>query len=319
MVVGPFQSRAWESRDDTRLMQALVRDRLTRDWPSANFHPGDLDWWVVLAFDRLPPLTERVRLWTNGDGRLVGYAWLRPPADVDFLVEAGLNPGTAQNLIMEMLAWADSQRDAIGGPDTEPLRAWVAAEDRTAMGAVVAAGMTPERRSGMVIFTGELSASDSWLAPALPVSMRVQHLDSDADIAARVECGRAAFANSTMTEARYRRVHDAWLYRSDLDLQIVTQEGQAVAFALGWLDPATRTVELEPVGVHPNWQGRGLGGEICRAVLRAAREFGATRAMIAAERSNEASLALYTSLGLQITSEIVAFTTARAPLASASA
>ena len=319
MVVGPFQSRAWQSRDDTRLMQALVRDRLTRDWPSANFHPGDLDWWAVLAFDRLPSLIERVRLWTDMDGRLVGYAWLRPPADVDFLVGAGLNPDTTQNLIIEMLAWADSQRSSAGGPDTEPLVAWVAAEDRTAMGAVVAAGMTPERRPGMVIFTGDLSVCDSCPAPAVPVPMRVQHLETDADIAARVECGRAAFPDSTMTADRYRRVHEAWLYRSDLDLQVVTPEGQAVAFALGWLDPATRTVELEPVGVHPDWQGRGLGGEICRAVLRSARELGATRAMIAAERSNDASLALYSSLGLQITSEIVAFTTARAPLTSTSA
>ena len=319
MVVGPFQSRAWESRDDTRLMQALVRDRLTRDWPSANFHPGDLDWWAVLAFDRLPPLTERVRLWTNREGRLVGYAWLRPPAEVDFLVGAGLNTGTAQNLIIEMLAWADSHRDVNGGPDTKPLRAWVAAEDRTAMGAVVAAGMTPERLPGMVVFTGDLSVGDGWPAPVLPASMGVVRLESDADIAARVECGRAAFPNSTMTVDRYRLVDHAWLYRSDLDLQIVTQEGLAVAFALGWLDPATRTVELEPVGVHPDWHRRGLGGEICRAVLRAARELGATRAMIAAERANDASLALYSSLGLQITSEIVAFTTARAPLTSTSA
>ena len=186
------------------------------------------------------------------------------------------------------------------------------------MGAVVAAGLTPERRPGMVIFTGDLSVSDDWCAPALPDLLRVRRLETDADIEARVECGRAAFPKSTMTADRYRRVHDAWLYRSDLDLQIVTQEGQAVAFALGWFDAASWTVELEPVGVHPAWQGRGLGGEICRAVLRAARELGATRAMIAAHRSNEASLALYASLGLQITSEIVVFTTARAPFASTS-
>ena len=299
-------------------MQRLVRARLARDWPAVRFHPGDVDWWALLADERMAALTERVRLWTGADGTLVGYAWFTPPADVDFMV-GGLEPDATRNMIIEMLAWADSRRSAVGGIDTEPLRAWVAAEDASAMGAVVAAGMTPENRPGFVHFTGDLPVVDGWPAPALPESMRVRRLETDADIAARVACGRAAFSSSTMTADRYRRVHDTWLYRSELDLQIVTEEGLVVAFALGWLDPATQTVELEPVGVHPAWHRRGLGGEICRAVLRRARELGATKAMIAAERANDAALALYASLGLQITSEIVAFTTARAPLASTSA
>ena len=299
-------------------MQALVGDRLAGDWPAVRFHPGDLDWWVVLADERMPALTERVRLWIGGDGTLVGYAWFTPPAEVDVLV-GGLKPGTARNLMIEMLVWADSRRSAAGGLDTEPLRAWVAAEDKAAMGAMVAAGMTPERRPGFVHFTGDLSVGDDWPAPALPASMRFRRLETDADIEARVACGRAAFPDSTMTVDRYRHVRDAWLYRSDLDLQIVTSEGQAVAFALGWLDPATQSVELEPVGVHPDWHRRGLGGEVCRAVLRAARGLGATRSLIGAASTNSAALALYASLGLQITSEIVAFTTARALHASTSA
>jgi ribosomal protein S18 acetylase RimI-like enzyme len=218
--------------------------------------------------------------------------------------------------MIEMLAWADSRRSGIGGLDTVPLRAWVAAEDKAAMGALVAAGMTPEDCPGFVHITGDLSVGDGWPAPALPASMRFRPLERDADIAARVACGRAAFPDSTMTVDRYGRVREAWLYRSDLDLQIVTDEGLVVAFALGWLDPLTRAVELEPVGVHPDWHRRGLGGEVCRAVLRAARGLGATRALIGAVSTNEAALALYASLGLQITAEIVAFTTARAPLAS---
>ncbi|TAL10876.1 MAG: GNAT family N-acetyltransferase [Chloroflexota bacterium] len=290
-------------------MQALVGTRLAADWPAVRFHPGDLDWWAVLSDPPMPPLTERVYLWTDVLETLVGYAWFTPPADVDFLV-AGLGPDAASQLIIDMLAWAESRRHAFGGPELEPLRAWVGAEDGTAMGAVVAAGMTPERRLGYVHFTGNLSIADRWPAQALPSSMRLRRLETDVDIAARVACGRAAFPKSTMTVDRYRRVRDAWLYRADLDLQIVTQDGQTVAFALGWLDPETRTVELEPVGVHPDWHRQGLGGEICRSVLRAARGLGATRAMIAAERANDAALGLYSSLGLEITSEIVAFTTA---------
>ena len=136
--------------------------------------------------------------------------------------------------------------------------------------------------------------------------LTVRRLETDADIERRVACAKAAFPNSTTTAERYRGVRDTWLYRADLDLQIVTPGGDVAAFALGWLDTATASVELEPVGVHPDWHRRGLGGEICRAVLRAARGLGARRAMVTAERSNPAAIALYASLGLEITSEIVA-------------
>lgn len=293
--------------------------RLALDWPAVRLHPGDLDWWALLADDPLSPLVERVRLWLGPDGGPVGYAWFSPPADLDFLIASRGSGGEsepAEALIPEMLAWAEERRGTIGG-GVEPLRAWVAAEDHTTMGAVVAAGLHPEARPGYVQFTGNLALADGWPAPAMAPSLRVRELRTDAHIAARVVCGRAAFPNSTGTVERYRRIRDAWLYRPELDLQIVTDGGLVVAFALGWLDTITGTVELEPVGVHPDWHRQGLGGEICRSVLRVARRLGATRAMVAAERANNAALGLYSSLGLEITSEIVAFTTAStAPSAS---
>ena len=308
---GGGSSRPWASREDTRALQRLVSARLACDWPAVRFHPGDLDWWALQADDPLSPLPERVRLWLGPDGKPVAYAWFSPPADLDFLIgpsDLGDDPRRAEGHIHEMLAWAEERRVTIGG-DVEPLRAWIAAEDRTSMGAIVAAGFHPEARPGYVQFTGDLVLADGWPAPALPASLGVLELRTDDHIAARVACGRAAFPRSTMTVERYRRIRDAWLYRTELDLQIVTGDGVVVAFALGWLDPATGSVELEPVGVHPDWHRHGLGGEICRAVLRAARRLGATRAMVSSERANDAALSLYSSLGLEITTEIVAFTT----------
>lgn len=305
-------SRPWASREDTRALQRLVSARLAVDWPAVRFHPGDLDWWALQADDPLSPLPERVRLWLGPDGEPVAYAWFSPPADLDFLIaQSGPEdePRLAEALIPDMLAWAEERRVTLGR-GVEPLRAWIAAEDRLAMGAVVAAGLRPEARPGYVQFTGELALADGWAAPALAPSLRVRELGSDAHIAARVACGRAAFPRSTGTVDRYRRIRDAWLYRPELDLQIVTDRGFVVAFALGWLDAATGTVELEPVGVHPDWHRQGLGGEICRSVLRVARGLGATQAMVAAERANDAALGLYSSLGLEIATEIVAFTTA---------
>ncbi|MEO8470114.1 MAG: GNAT family N-acetyltransferase [Chloroflexota bacterium] len=312
VVAAGGSSRPWASREDTRALQRLASARLAIDWPAVRFHPGDLDWWALQADDPLSPLPERVRLWLGPDGKPVAYAWFSPPADLDFLIgpsDTGDDPGRAAGLIPEILAWAEERRITIGH-GVEPLRAWIAAEDRLAMGAVAAAGFHPEARPGYVQFTGDLMLADGWPAPALATSLGVRELRTDDDIAARVACGRAAFPRSTMTIERYRRSRDAWLYRPELDLQIVTGDGVVAAFALGWLDAATGSVELEPVGVHPDWHRQGLGGEICRAALRVARGLGATRAMVASERANDAALGLYSSLGLEITTEIVAFTNA---------
>lgn len=287
-------------------MQRLVSARLDADWPAINFHPGDVDWFVFTAGWRVPPLTERLRLWFDAGSTLVGYAWLSPPADLDFLVAPSPAVSNTDDLIREMAEWGEANRFAIGGDAVGSLRLLVATGDERAMGSSARLGFVPEGQAEVVNFTGDLTLADAWPDPMLPDGMAVRRLETDAQIEARVICAHAAFPNSTTTAERYRGVRDAWLYRADLDLQIVTPDGDVAAFALGWLDDATSSVELEPVGVHPDWHRRGLGGEICRAVLRAAQGLGARRAMVTAERSNPAAIALYASLGLEMTSEIVA-------------
>jgi ribosomal protein S18 acetylase RimI-like enzyme len=314
MPTSPIRSRAWQSRDDTRRVQDLVRDRLARDWPAVRFHPGDIDWWVVGTGGRTPGMTDRVRLWFEGDpGRAipadaapVAYGWFGPPTDLDFVIGPD-DPDVVAPLMAEIVAWADGRRRAFAEGAIGPLRAWASAADGAGTNSLIALGLGVEERPGFVHFTGDLAIIDGWPAPSLLRGLTVRPLASEADIAARVECGHAAFPGSTQTVERYRTVAEAWLYRRDLDRLIVTDDGRVVAFALGWFDPATRVVELEPVGVHPEWHRRGLGGEICRATLRAARDLGAERAMIAADRTNAAAMALYASLGLTISAEIVPY------------
>jgi ribosomal protein S18 acetylase RimI-like enzyme len=308
-------------------MQDLARSRLPRDWPAIRFHPGDLDWWVVGIYGRTPGMSERVRLWfepgggergapgPGGDGELVAYGWFGPPTDLDFLVGPD-EPDVVAALLGEIVGWADAQRQALSEAPVGPLRVWASAADESAVAGLQALGLEREDKPGFVHFTGDLDVADGWPAPSMPGGLTSRTL-SDADVPARVVCGHAAFPGSTQTEERYRTVADSWLYRRDLDRVIVTDDGRVVAFALAWYDPVTQVAELEPVGVHPEWHRKGLGGEVCRAALRAARDLGATRAVIAADRDNPAALALYTSLGLSITTDVLPFTRPAAPTGAA--
>ena len=110
--------------------------------------------------------------------------------------------------------------------------------------------------------------------PALPPGYELRTIATDADVAARVATGHAAFPGSTMTVEKYRFCRTTPLYRPALDTILVAPDGTVAAFALGWLDPLTGGLELEPVGVHPDHQRRGLGRAVCRATLRTGASLG---------------------------------------------
>jgi ribosomal protein S18 acetylase RimI-like enzyme len=296
-----FRSRAWTSRADLELVQSLASARLGRDWPALRIHPGDLDWWVVGAYGISPPLEDRVRLWFDKDasaenvpGALRAFAWLNHSGQVD-LELASDDPAEVDALVREIVAWAEQ---------SHPTKVWASsAEPAAATLAVLGFHRTAD--APFVYLTGYVEIADRWQPPALPAGMSFRALTDDL-VEARVVCSRAAF-NSTMTPERYRQTFHANLYRPELDLSVVDGDNRVVAFALGWLDPASGVVELEPVGVHPDFHRQGLGRQICQATLRRARELGATRAVIGAESDNPASVGLYQSLGLAVSIEIVAW------------
>jgi ribosomal protein S18 acetylase RimI-like enzyme len=297
-----FRSRAWSSRADLALVQALARERLEVDWPALRIHPGDLDWWVVGAFGAAQPLEERVRLWFDAAAEserapaaLRAFAWVSHLGQIDFEI-ASDEPAEVDALVGEIVGWAE-QRGM--------LKAWSSVTEPAAA-SLATRGFQRTTDAAFLYLTGDISITDSWSPAALPAGLSFRAM-TDELVEARVICSRAAFPTSTMTPERYRQTFGANLYRRELDLLVVDQEGRVVAFALGWLDPASGVVELEPVGVHPEFHRQGLGREICRATLRRARELGATRAVIGAESDNPASVGLYQSLGLRISIEIVAF------------
>ena len=328
-------SRAWQTPVDSRQMQALVSRCWRADWPAMHLHPGDIDWWSVHALGRTPGLEGRIRLWYAGEAdatELVGFAWFGPPNDGDLVVAPGLRT-TA--LLGEMVSWVDAQvarygstppgrlggldvdaveRDATVGRPTErapEMRIWTVVPDPETVGAMGALGFEPGPEPGYVHFCGRLDQLDLE-PPPLADGYILGTIESDADIAGRVAAGHAAFPGSTMTVEKYRWCRTTPLYRPALDTIVRAPDGSVAAFALGWLDPLSLGVELEPVGVHPDHQRRGLGRAACRATLRAARAMGAGDVLIAADAANPAANGLYASLGLRVEARVIPYRRASA-------
>ncbi len=109
-----YESRAWQTPADSRLMQALVSRCWTADWPAMHLHAGDVDWWTVHALGRSPGLEERIRLWYAGEPdatELVGFGWYGPPGDADLVVDPGHR---SIALLGPMVAWVDERASRYG-------------------------------------------------------------------------------------------------------------------------------------------------------------------------------------------------------------
>ncbi len=335
-----YGSRAWQTPADSRLVQALVSRCWQADWPHQHFHAGDIDWWSVHALGRMPGLGERIRLWFAGEPdatELVGFAWYGPPNDADLQVEPGHRRA---ELLGQMVGWVEAQverfgltapgrlggldSDAAEAPDgatrdgTARARIWAVASEARTVAALAALGLEPGPEPGFVHHCAGLDELELD-GPSLPDGYALQTIAGDADIAGRVAAGHAAFPGSTMTEEKYRFCRSTPLYRPGLDTIVVAPDGSIAAFALGWLDPLTMGIELEPVGTHPDHQRRGLGAAISRATLRVARAMGGRQVLIAAEAANPAANALYDHLGLPVRARVVAFQRTDAGLDLASA
>lgn len=92
----------------------------------------------------------------------------------------------------------------------------------------------------------------------------------------------------------YRTIQRAPLYRRDLDLIAVTDDGAVAGFVTAWFDDVTLSAYLEPVGVVPAHRRRGLGRALLTEALARVQRLGATLALVGGydERAN----ALYGSL-----------------------
>lgn len=87
------------------------------------------------------------------------------------------------------------------------------------------------------------------------------------------------------------------LYRRDLDLCVVTDDGEVAAYGLFWFDRVTRVGMVEPMRTEDPHQGRGLARAVLTAGLSRLVAAGAKRLKISVEIGNAPAEHLYTSAG----------------------
>lgn len=78
----------------------------------------------------------------------------------------------------------------------------------------------------------------------------------------------------------YHHIQSAPLYRRDLDIVAIANDGSIAAFCTAWFDDVTRTAYFEPVATIPKHQRHGLGKAVLTEGLKRLKTMGAKLATV---------------------------------------
>ncbi len=267
----------------TQLMQ-----RVRIEHPTAGlYEAAEIQWWW-----RVPRSTDAMNqlFWYDEDDRPVAGAYLADFGggasnvyDDVILVPSWLpdtSAGQAAHIIERALAVAADQ--GVGLVKLEVDRT-----DEVTRGILSRLGFEAEEEE--VIAQGWLSIEERPEISPLPSGYR---------LASRAETSSAPHHMTIRNpETDEERLAATSLYRNDLDLVVLTDEGEVAAYALFWNDSVSATGVVEPVRTMDDHQGRGLARHLLSAGIDRLAAAGAQRVSITWEPGPSVSGHLYRSLG----------------------
>ena len=92
-----------------------------------------------------------------------------------------------------------------------------------------------------------------------------------------------------------------------MQARVGSPDGRGASACTIWFDPVNAVGLFEPVGTHPDFQGKGLGKAVMAEGMRRMKAAGMRRAIVGFDPNNAAALALYTSLGFRASCYFVWF------------
>ncbi|PWB74406.1 MAG: GNAT family N-acetyltransferase [Anaerolineales bacterium] len=280
----------WQIREFLRAL-SLINDRHDYAWSLLRW-----DYWVwhvnmnIFQFDP----REVVTLW-EADGQIVAMVNPDGRGEAFFQIHPAYHD---PELISGMLEAAESKLPKQMDDDKKELLAWVNAEDETMKGILAGRGYIRSK------YSAEHMRRRFFTRPIPdPVPLNgytVRALGDESELPARSWLSWKAFHPDEPDEKYggwewYKNIQRVPIYRRDLDIVAVAEDGELAAFCTVWFDDVTRTAVFEPVGTHPGHQKRGLGKAVMSEGLHRAQRLGATLATVSSYGT--AAHALYESMG----------------------
>ena len=278
--------REYRDESDYRRCQDLIvenyRDGGQVLYPSSM----DLDFWRYI-YDTSPDGVQKIVLWEDESGRLMGFLWLNDLVshhqhrEVENVILARAEKGQSAETAFFTYAFdCDTRR-------VQVLR------DRG------------YRKDNVFQWYGKRDLSVTLPESRLPSGYSLTTVAGSGGVEERSALANLAMDADTVTGRKYETMmNEAKTYRADLDLVARSPQGKTVAFCTAWLDGVNRMGLLEPYGCHPEYRRKGLAKSLVCAAMRRLREAGANAVFVShgglESDEMDAALHLNRSVGFEL-------------------
>jgi ribosomal protein S18 acetylase RimI-like enzyme len=125
------------------------------------------------------------------------------------------------------------------------------------------------------------------------------------DIPSRVAAFNLAFPGENLSVGDHVTLRSCPGFVDALDLVVVNQSDDVVAFCTLWIDDTNGVGLVEPAGCHPDYRRRGLTQFVILDGLQRLWALGAKQAIVRVHSENTAARQLYQSCGFSLVSSAV--------------
>jgi mycothiol synthase len=233
---------------------------------------------------------QSIRLWEPEGGELAGAVLFANDHSAALVYDPDM-----RELVEPMLAWAEARYAEIGTPDEllgiEAMESNAFLEQRLRSHAYVQPGEHYIHRQNLL--------EDGRAEPVtLPDGFYVKSIETPGELGAFHRAVEAVFNFEDSVEV-YRILQQAPSYAPELDLILLSAEGEVAAFCTVWLDRASGLAEFEPVGTVPQYRKRGLGAALLADASNRLRTAGCRTATVFSWSESVSANRLYAGAGLE--------------------
>lgn len=261
-----------------QLATSLLQRARLADPHAGLWEAADMQWWW-----RLESQSDDIAkvFWLDSDGPVAGVqltSWTGESWQCDPLVIAGVQAPAPEHVWSKAIELAS--RHAGNGFDVP-----VGDDDETFRELAIGAGFSANSRDSTAWLSAGAEPIQVPVPPGFELVSRSQRPAGPHPLTARN--GRAV----------ERRLNECSLYDPELDLAIITADGQVAGYSLYWFDPVTKVGLVEPVRVEDGFQRRGLARAMLSGGIQRLLDRGAERVKVSYQ--TEAAGALYQSVGFR--------------------
>jgi ribosomal protein S18 acetylase RimI-like enzyme len=276
-------------------------------------NPHKLDWQRLLNIDSDLPhihiidmpyrqtstwqdLDCEIGIW-DGDEEILAWALFQPPW---WNLDYGIHPlARGSELAKEVFAWGKEQMMVYSKRSGEEFYGSVEFFENTSDAQRTAEILTSMgfTRFDWSTIRFEIMLDQELPIPQLPDGFTIRTLAGISDVDDYVRLHRAAFGSDKMTNAWRIRTLDHPAYRPEIDLVVVGPEDGLVGFCICWMRQDIG--QIEPLGIHPDYQGQGLGRALELYAVHTLQKHGLRSVLLDHVSLNEKAIAISMKTGFR--------------------